>query len=136
MNLEIQEITLSSGQKAQYEYDHDSDLLEIFFCQDEAAAAIELTESIVLRFDWETSTPLSLSLISASCLVQPTEFGEKHFQLLTDEWPDEVRDQVWAMLRKPPLSDFLKISSYASAHTHRFIPITSIVPPARILQIA
>ena len=43
--------------------------MEIIFRQTEATYAVELTESIVLRFDWETSEPLSLSFISEPVAV-------------------------------------------------------------------
>ncbi|NJN99221.1 MAG: hypothetical protein HC875_36570, partial [Anaerolineales bacterium] len=85
MKLEKRELSLSTGQTVWYEYDQGSDLLEIIFQPAEATCAVELTESIILRFDWETNEPLSLGFISISHLVQPTEYGEVHFQLLTDE---------------------------------------------------
>jgi len=75
MKLEKRNLTLNTGEKAIYEYDPESDLLEVIFREAEATCAIELTESIVLRFDWETNELLSLSFISLSGLVQPTESG-------------------------------------------------------------
>ena len=51
----------------------------------------------LMRFDWETNRPLSLGLISASRLIRPTEYGEVHFQLLADEWPDEAQPKIWLM---------------------------------------
>ncbi len=126
MKLERRELSLSTGQIAWYEYDQGSDMLEIIFRQAEATCAVELTESIILGFDWETNEPLSLGFISISRLIQPTEYGEVHFQLLTDEWPDEVQDKIWEMLQKPPLTEFLKLSSYTPAHTHKIIPMAVI----------
>jgi hypothetical protein len=136
MKLDKRELTLNTGEKAWYEYDQDSDMLEIIFRLGEATCAIELTESIILRFDWETNEPLSLSFISVSRLIQPTEYGEVHFQLLTDEWPDEVQDKIWKMLRMPPLTEFLKLSSYAPAHTHQIIPMTTVKQPLLLAQAA
>jgi hypothetical protein len=126
MQLERQAITLRNGEKAWFEYDRNSDFLEIIFQPGEATCAIELTESIILRFDWETNRPLSLGLISASRLIRPTEYGEVHFQLLADEWPDEAQPKIWLMLRTSPLTEFLKLSSYAPAHTHRIIPMATL----------
>lgn len=51
MKLDRQELTLSTGQKVFYEYDQMDDLLEIFFQQNKATCAIELTESIILQLD-------------------------------------------------------------------------------------
>jgi len=124
------ESTLCSGEKVWYEYDQESDLLEVVFKAAEATAAIELTESIVLRFDWETAEPLSLSFISFSRLVQPAEYGENHFPLLADEWPDEAQEKVWAMLRAAPLNEFLQLGSYAPPHGRQTIPIAVVKRPA------
>jgi hypothetical protein len=129
MDLDKRQITLSTGETAWYEYDRDGDVLEIIFRPGEATGAVELTESMILRFNEETNTPLSLSFISFSRLLQSQQYGEVHFQLLADEWPDEVRDKVVTMLRSTPLSDFLKLSSYAPAHAHQIIPMAAIKRP-------
>lgn len=136
MKIETRELTLSTGEKVRSEYDRDSDLLEIIFRPAEATGAVELTESIVLRFDWNANEPLSLSFISLSKLLQPTEYGEVHFQLLTDEWPEDTRDKIWKMLRTSPLKEFLKLSSYVAAHTHQIIPTTTLKQSDILLQAA
>jgi len=61
--------------------------------QSEAEGAIELTESIILRFDLDTAEPLSLSFIGFSRLIQPTEYEALYFHLLADEWPEAVREK-------------------------------------------
>jgi len=136
MELEKKELKLSNGKTAWYEYDRDGDVLEIIFQPAEATGAVELTESIILRFDWGSNEPLSLSLISFSRLLQANPYGEVHFQLLADEWPDEVRDKIWPMLQKTPLSEFLKLSGYAPAHTHQIIPMATIKQPYLMPQAA
>ena len=136
MNLQKQKLTLGTGETAWYEYDQEGDVLEIIFQQGEATCAVELTESIVLRFDWKTNKPLSLSLIGFSKLLQLEKHGEMHFQLLTDEWPDEAREKIWMMLRTNPVSEFLKLSSYAPAYTHQIIPMAAIKQPYLMLQAA
>jgi hypothetical protein len=129
MELEKQELILSTGATAWCEYDRNGDMLEIIFQAGDATCAIELTESIILRFDWETNKPLSLSFISFLRLIQPTEYGQPYFQLLTDEWPKEIQQQIWTMLRNLPLTEFLTVSSYAPAFSHKIIPTTGIKPP-------
>jgi hypothetical protein len=136
MNLEKKELKLSSGKTAWYEYDRDGDVLEIIFQPDEATGAVELTESIILRFAWETSAPLSLSIISFSHFLQANPYGEVHFQLLADEWPDEARDKIWKMLQMAPLSEFLKLSGYAPAREHQIIPMATIRRPDLMPQAA
>lgn len=126
MKIETRELILDTGEKVRSEYDRDSDLLEIIFRPAEATCAVELTESIILRFDWSANEPLSLSFISISKLLQPTEYGEMHFQLLTDEWPEDVHDKIWEMLRTSPLKEFLKLSGYVAAHAHQIIPTTTL----------
>lgn len=128
--------TFRSGEIARYEYDRNSDLLEIFFRDTEATCAVELTESIVLRFDWERNEPLSLSFLSFSKLQKPVEYGEPFFELLAEEWPQEAQEKIWAMLRKPPLNEFLKLSSYVPAHTYRAIPMTSIQQTPALMRAA
>lgn len=125
-----------SGEIARYEYDRNSDLLEIFFRDAEATCAVELTESIVLRFDWERNEPLSLSFLSFSKLQKPVEYGEPFFELLAEEWPQEAQEKIWAMLRKPPLNEILKLSSYVPAHTYRAIPMTSIQQTPMLMRAA
>jgi len=130
MELTTHPLTLSSSEQAIAEYDAVGDLLEIFFHDGEATAAVELTDQIILRFDWETGTPISLSIISFSQLVQPNVYGEIHLELLSDEWPAEVQDKIWRMLRSAPLNEFLKVSSYTPAHATTVVPITSLKQPA------
>ena len=128
MKLEKREHILDTGEKVWYEYDRDSDMLEIIFQPANASCAIELTESIILRFDWTTNKPLSLGFISISRLLQSNQDGEIHFQLLTDEWPEDAQEKIWTMLRQSPLTEFLKLSSYMPAHTHQTIPVAAIKP--------
>jgi hypothetical protein len=136
MEIEKREVTLCSGEKVWIEYDREGDLLEIIFRPTEATCAVELTESMVLRFNWDTNEPVSLSLISFSKLRQPTAYGEVHFQLLTEEWPEEAQDKIWTMLRTIPLAEFLKLSSYIPAHTDRIIPTTTLKQPEVLSQAA
>jgi hypothetical protein len=126
MAIKQQTFTLNTGEMTLHEYDQDNDLLEIIFQPGEATCAVELTDNMILRFDWATSTPLSLSIISFSHLLKPAAYGEIYLELLSKEWPEAAQDRVWAMLRRSPLSEFLKLSSYTPAHANHVVPITSI----------
>ena len=121
--------TLSDGATVWYEYDQEGDLLEVVFKAAEATAAVELTESIILRFDWHTAEPLSLSFISFSRLIQPARYGKAYFQLLTDEWPEEVRQKVWPILQSAPLNEFLELSSYIPHHGRQAVPVAAVKRP-------
>ena len=136
MELKKIEQKLATGRSIWYEYDQEGDILEIVFRAAPETAAIELTESIVLHFDWKTNEPVRLSFISFSRLIQPTEYGETHFQLLADEWPEEVQEKIWMLLRTPPLSEFLKLSSFTPTHTRQPIPVTSIKRPNMVGVVA
>jgi hypothetical protein len=126
MKLETGNFTLSTGELAYFEYEPESDFLEIFFRQGEATYAVALTDSIILRFDWETAAPLSLSLVSASKLMQPAEYGQMYFEVSVDEWPEEALEKIWSMLREPPLTDFLRLGSYAPAYAYQVIPLATL----------
>ena len=126
MQIEKYTVPLNTGQTVQCEYDPNGDLLEIYFARGEATAAVELTDNMVLRFDWESNTPLSLSIISFSSLLQPSAYGAMHFELLVDEWPDEAQAKIFVMLRQKPLTEFLTLSSYTPAHASRLIPTTTV----------
>ncbi len=128
MKLEKREYILETGETVWYEYDREGDMLEIIFRPAKASCAVELTESIILRFDWAANEPLSLGFISISRLLQSNQYGEMHFQLLSDEWPEEDREKIWKMLRRSPLTEFLTLSSYMPAHTHQTIPVAAIKP--------
>jgi len=126
--------TLSTGKPVHYEYDPEGDLLEIVFRRAEATGAVERTEGIILRFDLATSEPLSLSLIGFSRLIRPAKYGMQHFRLLADEWPDELREKVSAMLHSAPLNDFLQVGSYTPRRARRPIPLAAIKQPQALAQ--
>jgi len=136
MKLETGNLTLSTGELAHFEYEPESDLLEIVFRQGEATYAVALTDSIILRFDWETAAPLSLSLVSVSKLMQPAEYGQMYFELSVDEWPEQSLEKIWSMLREPPLTDFLRLASYAPAHTYQVIPLATLKQSPLIVHAA
>jgi hypothetical protein len=135
MELTEYEFTLSTGEKARYSYDKEGDLLEIIFRQAEASCAVELTESIVLRFDVDTSEPLSLSFIGFSHLVHPGEYDVRYFRLLADEWPEEIREKTSRMLRSAPLNEFLQVGMYTPPHTRQPVPLTALKRPPMLTQV-
>jgi len=117
---------LDNGQTVHYCYDEEGDLLEITFRKARATCAVELTESIILRFDLEKEEPLSLSFISYSRLAQPTEVGPRSFRLKLDSMDDEVRQKVLRIITSSPVNQFLKVSSYTRPRARTSEPITYI----------
>lgn len=117
---------LDNGQTVHYCYDEEGDILEIIFRRARATCAVELTESIILRFDLEKEEPLSLSFISYSRLAQPTEVGPRSFRLKLDSMDDEVRQKVVRIITSSLVNQFLKVSSYTRPRARSSEPITYI----------
>ena len=115
---------LDDGQPVHYCYDEEGDILEVIFRKGKATCAVELTESIILRFDLEKEEPLSLSFISYSRLAQPTEVGPRSFRLELDNMADEVRRKVVRIITSSPVDQFLKVSSYTRPRARSSEPIT------------
>lgn len=127
---------LDNGQTVHYCYDEEGDLLEITFRKARATCAVELTESIILRFDLEKEEPLSLSFISYSRLAQPTKVGPHSFRLKLDSMDDEVRQKVLRIITSSPVNQFLKVSSYTHPRAKSSEPITYIegLPALALVQ--
>lgn len=123
------EIQIETGEIVRYEYDAEGDILEIILQHGSATCAVELTDSIILHFDWEGIRPLSLTMISFSRLVQPTQHGAAYFQLLVDEYDEETKQKVWQMLEESPLTTFLKVGSFAPANAQTTIPVARVASP-------
>ena len=134
MNIERKQLVLRAGKQAIWEYDKKGDLLEIIFQLGEATCAVELTENIILRFDWEKSQPLSLSIMGASQLTKSGQYGEVYFELLTAEWPSEAHGKIMTMLKSSPLAEILKLGSYTPAHALQQVPLTTLKRPQKFLQ--
>ncbi len=60
--------------------------------------------------------------------MQPSFYGKKYFQLLTNKWSADIQEQIWTILQKPPLTEFLTLSSYTPAKAHQIIPMMAIKP--------
>ena len=71
---------LDTGKAARIQYDREGDILEVFFA-DGSGRGLELADEIVLRYDPETATPLSLILLTFSHIIKPTEYGQESFRL-------------------------------------------------------
>jgi len=127
---------LDNGQTVHYCYDEEGDILEIIFRKARATCAVELTESIILRFDLEKEEPLSLSFVSYSRLAQPTEVGPRSFRLKLDSMDDEVRQKVVRIITSSPVNQFLKVSSYTRPRARSSEPITYVerLPALALVQ--
>lgn len=126
-NIEIQQyqIITDEGNIVQLEYDHEADMLEIFFAKDRANKTIELADPIIIRFNYQTKQPLSLSILTFSKVIQQTEFGPATFPLYgLEKLPPELKQIVSRMIQTPPVSHFLKIVAYAPHPQQPLIPLS------------
>jgi uncharacterized protein YuzE len=113
-----------------YHYDKEADVLYISFALgEEPTAAVELNDSILLRFNRAEKRAIGLTLMDFSVLVQLTELGPRSFSLsgladLDPEWQETVVQIITA----PPVNTILKVSSYMPTAAE-VIPITSVQRP-------
>ena len=102
---------LPTGKKVHIEYDSAGDTLEVFFASG-TATGIELTDEIVLRYDKSSASPRSLIFTSFSHVIQDTGYGPESFRLTgIKSLPPQQRDEILGILRMPPVSHFLQLST-------------------------
>ena len=113
LKLQHYRVMLENGRQVEIEYDQDGDMLEIFFQKGPATNAIELADPIILRFNRESGTAVSLSILTFSKVIEKTDLGPRSFRLDgLDLLPDTVRQIVSKIITSPPVSTFLKVSTY------------------------
>ena len=111
-----------------FNYDEMSDTLYVSFSPGENATGIELNDHIVLRLNKNEGRAIGLTFLDYSLLAQRTEMGPRSFPLTgLIELSEELREMVLGILRNPPVSEILFLSSYTPSITEA-IPITSLHP--------
>ena len=111
-------------------YDEVSDTLYVSFAPGEKATGIELNDHILLRINKREGRAIGLTFLDYSLLAQRTEMGPRSFPLTgLAELSEELRDMVLDILRRPPVSDILFLSTYTPSAAE-MIPITSLQPEA------
>ncbi len=114
LNIQSTVITTSNGQTARIEYDSEADILEIFFESVQATTAVHLHDSIVLRLNQAERRPSGLIIIGYKKLSRPTAVGPRSIPLNgLENLPDDLRTLVIELITTPPVSDFLKVTSYS-----------------------
>jgi len=111
-----------------FNYDEMSDTLYVSFSPGENATGIELNDHILLRLDKNEGRAIGLTFLDYSLLAQRTEMGPRSFPLTgLAELSEELREMVLGILRHPPVSEILFLSSYTPSIAEA-IPITSLQP--------
>ncbi len=97
-----------------YSYDKDADVLYIsLYPGEKATAAVELNDFILLRYNRLEKRVIGLTLQDFSVLVQLTELGPRNFPLTgLKELEPEWREEVIALITRPPVSHWLKVSAF------------------------
>ena len=118
LNLYKTEQTANDGSVARFVYDPEADILEIFFGENQPATGVELTADIILRLNWQTRQPVSLTLLHFSILTERTEYGPRSYPLNNlAEAPEELRELVLQLATSRPVSRFLKLTSFQASPT-------------------
>ena len=108
------------------QYDETSDTLTIAFVPETIGITLELTEHILLQLTPETYQPLRLTLLDSSILAQTTLTGFRSFPLKTFfQWPIPLQNAIVSCLEQPPLSEFLRLSTYTPSLSQA-IPVISL----------
>jgi uncharacterized protein YuzE len=111
-------------------YDKEADILYIQFAPGEqATAAVELNDNILLRFNRAEKRAIGLTLNDFSALVQPTLFGPRSFPLSgLQELEPDWQELVIELVTQPPVNQFLRLSAYAPTYVE-MVPIAAVEKP-------
>ncbi len=109
-------------------YDKMSDTLYVSFHPGKEATGIELNDHILLRIDKSEGRAIGLTFFEYSLLAQETEIGPRSFPLTgLAQLSGELREIVLDILLRPPVSDFLALSTYTPSFAEA-VPTTSLRP--------
>jgi uncharacterized protein YuzE len=109
-----------------FNYDEVSDTLYVSFESGREATGIELSDHILLRIDKDRRKAIGLTFFEYSLLAQRTEMGPRSFPLTgLVQLSEELQELVLDILRQPPVSDILFLSSYTPS-LQQATPITSL----------
>jgi hypothetical protein len=94
-----------------YDYDEESDMLDVYFEEKRPVWTVELTENIILSVDRETRKAVALGFLDFSGLARRTPFGPRSFPVTgLADMPLAERDLVLAILTAEPVNRWLDVS--------------------------
>jgi hypothetical protein len=124
LKVEKSEITARDGTPVRLVYEPETDILEIFFGENEVATGVELTDHVILRLNQQTKRAVSLTLLDFSILTERTEYGPRSYPLdKLGELPEELRELALQLVTSMPVSQFLKLFHFQASPTER-VPLT------------
>ena len=128
LKLKKTEVKAANGETIRLVYDESSDMLDIFFGENEPATGVELTDHILLRLNPKTGRVMSLTLLHFSILTEQTEYGPRSYPLdKLFELPENLREFVVRALKTEPVNQFLKLSHFQESPAKR-VPFTYVEP--------
>jgi len=121
------------GKTITYSYDKEGDILELFFNAG-GGFGVDLADNVVLRYNRDSETALSLILTNFSYLTQPTKFGPLSFHLTAlNNLPQDMQHIVLNIITSFPVNRFLKISDLLLPTYDDPQPITFLERPKDLL---
>lgn len=125
-----------STQRAQFEYDAESDVLDVYFTDRRPAWTIELTDNMLIAIDREAAAAVSLCFLDISELIRPTLFGPRSFPITgLADLPIRERDLVLSILHSPPVNAWLDVSAVQSLPDSPFAVAHLERPPQEVLDL-
>ena len=99
-------------QTERYEYDEETDVLDVYFDENRPVWTIELTPNVLIAIDRATEQAVSLTLLDYTELIRRSEWGPLSFPLTgLAHLPQEERRFVLSLLHMPPVNRWLDVSS-------------------------
>ncbi len=133
---------MSERPDERYEYDEESDMLDVYFGEKRPAWTIELTDNIILSVDRERREAVALGFLDFCELARRTPFGPRSFPVTgLADMPLAERDLVLDILNAEPVNRWLDVSCvqtlpdspFAVAHLERVpeaLELTRLAPVA------
>ncbi len=119
-----------------YEYDRESDVLDIYFGERRRSWSIELTDNIMISVDREAGAAVALCLLDFTKLIRLTPFGPPSFPITgLADLPIAERDLVLEILNSPPVDRWLDVSAVQELPDSPFAVAHLEPPPPRILEL-
>ena len=95
-----------------FDYDRESDVLDVYLGDKRRAWTIELTENIMIGIDRQAEAAVSLTFLDFSRLARPTASGPRSFPITgLAQLPDRERALVLRLITSPPVTRWLDVST-------------------------
>ena len=112
-----------------YEYDEESDVLEVYFTEKRRAWTIELTSNIMISVDRDSEQVIGLIFLDYSELIRPVLWGVRNFPITgLADLPSDERLLVSRLLKTKAVQRWLDLSTVENLPDSPFT-VTHLQPP-------